>query len=111
MAEFTWIPSIGFTNDSTPKVKTAKFGDGYSQRVPDGINNISQSWNLQFQSQPVEVAEAIEAFFRLKQGVTSFTWVPPGEVAEVKVIAPKWTKTYDSGISRSLSVTFERVYE
>jgi phage-related protein len=111
MADFTWIPSIGFTSDITPRVSTARFGDGYSQRVPDGINNIGYSWNLQFQSITLEDAAAIEAFLVSKQGSLSFTWLPPGESTEVRVICNKWSKTYDSSISRAISATFERVFE
>jgi phage-related protein len=111
MSDFTWLPTIGFTKDTTPKVKTSKFGDGYSQRVPDGINNMVQAWNLQFQAQTLTTAAAIENFLSSKQGVYNFTWTPPGESSEVRVICTKWTKTYDSSISRTISATFERVYE
>lgn len=111
MSEFNYVPSKGFTGDSTPRVRTARFGDGYSQRVAEGINPISQTWNLQFNSKPLDEALAIENFFAARNGVTSFTWTPPDEFTEVKVICQKWAKTYESHISRSITATFERVYE
>jgi phage-related protein len=111
MAEFEYVPSKGFSGDSTPRVRMARFGDGYSQRVAEGINPVNQTWNLQFNSKPLAEAQAIDAFFRVKNGVASFTWVPPDEVTEVKVICQKWSQVYESHISRSITATFERVYE
>lgn len=105
------VPSRGFSSDSTPRVRTARFGDGYSQRVAEGINPINQTWNLQFNSRPIDEANIIEEFFRTKSGVSSFTWLPTGESVEVKVICQKWSKTYESHISANITATFERVYE
>lgn len=110
MADFTYAPSRGFSSDITPSVHTAKFGDGYAQRVIHGINNIASVWNLQFTSQPLADAAAIVAFFEAKAGASSFTWLPPGESTEVMVICSKWSKTYESEISRNITATFERVY-
>jgi phage-related protein len=110
MSEFTWIPSLGFTSESSPRINVASFGDGYTQRVADGINNMKQTWSLQFQSNSIATATAIEAFLVLRGGTTSFTWTPPGESTEIRVICEKWTKTYESSISRNISATFERVY-
>lgn len=110
MAEFTFIPSRGFTAASTPKVNVSKFGDGYSQRTPSGINVIEQTWELSFQSIDVTTANAIEAFFVQRKGATPFSWLPTGEVSEVRVVCTKWNKTYDSHLSSTITATFERVY-
>lgn len=110
MADFTWSPSRGFTSDIVPKVNVAKFGDGYSQRVPSGLNNIEKTWNLTFQSRPLTTIANIEAFLVSKKGSIPFTWLPTGESTEVWVVAPKWSKTYETNISATLSVTFEIVY-
>lgn len=111
MAEFTYLPSRGFSQEVTPRVTTAKFGDGYSQRTLYGINTVGYTWNLTFQSQPLDTANLIIAFFEAKQGATAFTWRPTGESEDVKVICSKWNKTYDTEISRTITATFERVYE
>ena len=110
MADFTYAPSRGFSQDVTPSVHTAKFGDGYAQRVIHGINNLASVWNLTFQSQPLADADAIIAFFETKAGAASFTWLPEGEDTEVLVICSKWNKVYESEISRNITATFERVY-
>ena len=35
-------PDKGFTRSNTPKTHTLSFGDGYEQRIADGINNLAQ---------------------------------------------------------------------
>lgn len=110
MAEFTWVPSRGFSGESTPRVNIAKFGDGYTQRSTIGINVLDKTWNLQFQQNSLDDINSIESFFVTRKGVTPFSWLPPGESIEVKVVCTKWSKTYDSHISATLSATFELVY-
>lgn len=110
MTDFVWTPSRGTTSEVTPSVTTAKFGDGYAQRVVHGINNLGQTWSLTFQSNPLETAAEIIAFLTSKQGVDPFSWIPPGEYVAIDVICSKWSQTYDTEFSRTITVTFEKVY-
>lgn len=48
MAEFTYCPFLGANVTKTPRVRTTQFGDGYMQRVGDGINTAPREWQLQF---------------------------------------------------------------
>jgi phage-related protein len=59
---FTYVPSRGFSRTSKPTVNTVKFGSGYSQRVAYGINNLDDSWDLQFTNQPLSTANNILDF-------------------------------------------------
>lgn len=110
MSDFEWKPSRGFSGETVPRVTVAKFGDGYVQRSTTSINIFDKVWNLQFQQNTISDINAIEAFFVARKGVTPFTWTPPGENTEVKVVCTKWSRVYDSNISASLSATFEQVY-
>ncbi|WP_201035761.1 phage tail protein, partial [Salmonella enterica] len=38
MKTFYWIPREGMQSSVTPAVQTVKFGDGYEQRRPAGLN-------------------------------------------------------------------------
>lgn len=111
MAIFTYIPSTSFSADSTPKVLTAKFGDGYSQRVADGINTIKKEWNLSFNNRSLADALAIKTFFADRKGVEAFSWTPTGEAAAVSVIAPSWKEVYASPLTRTITAKFQIVYE
>jgi phage-related protein len=62
-------------------VLEAKFGDGYSQRMSDGLNTIMETWSLSFQNRPISDINIIRAFLEGKNGVQAFSWDPPGQVA------------------------------
>ncbi len=61
-----------------PRILEVRFGDGYSQRMLDGINTIQDSWQLSFKNRTLIEVRKITAFLEARKGVTSFTWVPPG---------------------------------
>lgn len=105
-------PSIGFSKNIKPAVNIANFGDGYSQRVVDGINNMPGTWRVSFQNQPLNVILAIENFLKARQGSELFYWTPPGDVVTVKVICVDgWDIEYTSHISRTLNTTFTQVFD
>lgn len=111
MDVFEYIPSTGFSLESTPKVLSSNFGDNYSQRVGDGINNIGEEWDLTFTNRKLEDADAIISFFTQKRGTEAFLWTPPGETEQVVVLASSWKKSYSSPATRTISVKFTRTYE
>ena len=112
MAEtFTIVPDRGFSKQSKPRVNTAKFNDGYSQRIAVGINSLDESWNLTFRNRSITEANTIVSFLQARNAVSYFLWTPPGESTQVKVICPEWSVEYNSEFSKSVSCTFNRVYD
>lgn len=109
MSDFNFVPSWGSDLDTEARVNSSKFGDGYEQRVGDGLNTMPLMWNLKFETLTSANADTIENFFRTKNGTTPFTWTPPGK-AEIKVIARKWKRSYPD-YSQSISVVFEQVFD
>ena len=57
------IPDKGLTVNNQPNVLIAKFGDGYEQRVENGINSLNQTLNVNFQDREKAEADAITSFF------------------------------------------------
>lgn len=110
-ATFLNIPDRGFGKTTKARVLTYQYGDGYSQRLADGINNFVNTWSLTFSSQVLTVADDIITFFETTGGYQYFFWTPPGELTEIKVIASDWSKNYESPISRNISVTFTQVFD
>ena len=108
---FTYVPDRGFTRNTKPRVLTYQFGDGYSQRVNDGINNMPSIYNLTFSGRSVTQADAIIAFLTATEGRRYFLWTPPGESYQIKVIASEWSMTHDTSVSRNISVTFTQVFD
>lgn len=111
MTIFTYVPDKGFNKQTTPRVLTTQFGDGYAHRIASGINSIDTTWDVQFSSRSLVDAAAIIAFFEAEAGVGFFQWTPPDEATQYKVICPNWSLVYESPISRSISTKFIRVYQ
>lgn len=116
MSDWNYVPDRGLSKSSTPRIREVKFGDGYSQRMQDGMNYMTETWNLSFANRTFTDIDSMLTFLQGKGGVLAFTWTPPGE-SEIKVICKQWdVSTFfhtgtDSQSYGSLTATFERVYE
>jgi len=110
------IPDKNFTKKSKPTVLKIQFGDGYEQRVAEGINSIQEVYSLSFNSRPKAEIDDIIAFFDNKKGTTAFNYTIPdtnagGNERIVKVVCEDYTQTYAYDDFYSCSATFRRVYE
>ncbi|ARH11771.1 minor tail protein [Vibrio phage VaK] len=76
--EFTYCADKEATGTASFRVRSASFGDGYTQKAGDGINGKRQTWPLSFTKKKAE-AEAIKQFFDDHKGYQSFAWKPPLE--------------------------------
>jgi phage-related protein len=108
---FNWICSIGSIERTIPKVLKAPFGDGYSQRAPDGLNSLLRVWDVQLNNRSSAECDAIIAFLRAQGGCLSFNWTPPSGDAALWVcsIPNGWTRTPQNGPLGSITCTFEEV--
>lgn len=111
------VPDKFFSKNSTPRVLTARFGDGYEQRLADGINNIDQTFEVTFVNRPKAEIDDIVAYFDAKGGATSFNFTYPdsnvGSPAEktVKVVCTTYNQVYVQTDCYTCTATFRRVYE
>ena len=103
----------GFQRTSTPKVHTLSFGDGYEQRIADGINNLQQSMSVSFATRPKAEIDDLVAFFESLGGVSKFrmTIDDTNGAETIKVVCKSWNQTWNYDNFYSLSATFERIYE
>ena len=109
-------PDKGFSRSNEPRVYIAEFGDGYEQRLAKGINNIKQSFSVNFASRPKDEIDDIVTFFESKKGATAFNFVfsdtnAGGNEETVKVVCEKWDQTWEYDDFYNLSATFRRIYE
>lgn len=73
---FTWCvhaQSSGTTNYAT---RSSRFGAGYEQITADGLNNVSEEWNISISGNGA-VIKQVKAFLDLHAGAKSFLWTPP----------------------------------
>ena len=109
-------PDKTLTRNNKPRVIKIQFGDGYEQRVQEGINNIVQSFSVTFNNRPKADIDDIMAFLDNKAGTTAFDFTYPdtnagGNERTVKVVCEDYTQTYSYDDFYSCSATFRRVYE
>lgn len=116
-AAFEATADRGLNRVSTHRVLTAKFGDGYEQRVLDGINNKDDIFNLSFNNRTAEDINLIAAFFDSKAGKNfDFTVTDKfsgGSLANttMKVVCDSYTIDYMREEFHSLRCTLRKVYE
>lgn len=107
----------GMSRASKHRVLTAKFGDGYEQRVVDGINSKDDSFNLSYNNRTAEDINLIAAFFDDKAGKSfNFTVTDKftgGNLANttMKVVCDTYNINYVRENFHSLTCVLRRVYE
>ncbi|WP_337262962.1 MULTISPECIES: phage tail protein [unclassified Serratia (in: enterobacteria)] len=73
---FNYCARVNPVGDYTFRVREVQFGDGYKQRVGDGLNNESQSWQLTFTNNE-QITIEIRDFFKRHAGYKAFKWTSP----------------------------------
>lgn len=73
---FIWKPAYNAQTDLSPRVKNIVLGDGYEQRVQDGINNTLLKFNFQFNGRDLSETTAILHFLKQRAGAESFVFTP-----------------------------------
>jgi len=109
------LPDRGLNRQSTPRVLKVQFGDGYEQRVAEGLNSSQENYQISYSNRPKAEIDDIAAFMDEKKGVTSFNYVIPdtnnGGETTIKVVCDQYNLVYVSDSSYTFTATFRRVYE
>tara|TARA_R100000231_G_scaffold86790_1_gene65890 strand:- start:7958 stop:8344 length:387 start_codon:yes stop_codon:yes gene_type:complete len=103
----------GFQRSSTPNINSISFGDGFEQRIANGINNLRQVMNVTFNTRPKAEIDDLVAFFESLGGVSKFEMIidDTNGSETIKVVCKSWQQTWAFDNFYNLSTTFERVYE
>lgn len=116
-SDFEAIADRGLQRNSKHRVLTAKFGDGYEQRVLDGINTKNDVFNISFNNRKAEDINLIAAFFDNKAGKNfDFTITDTfnsGNLSNttIKVVCEEYNISYIRENFHSLTCALRRVYE
>lgn len=86
------------------------FGDGYTQRSGDGLNDEGRTWTAVWPVLTYEQLYEIEGFFRAHKGYVAFFWKGPGDTETMKYRCKTWQRSFAGG-KPSLSATMERVFD
>jgi phage-related protein len=109
---FTWKVTTAASGTGDFAVRESKFGDGYSQIVPAGINNEAQTWNVELIGRDRAGNYGVRdplAFLRARKGGTSFFWKPPLGVQGYYVCKGYGIRDVGGGLF-SLTAKFEQVF-
>ena len=109
MNTFIWGPGPDPVETKKPRVITAQFGDGYQQRIGDGINKNPRTWSLKFTRLTADI-DAIAAFLDSHAGLDAFVWVPPTGPTG-KWICAEWSRRVPIRDLHELTATFVEVFE
>ena len=109
---FFWIPSYSPTISTEPSVRTLKFGDGYEQRTPDGINTNLLKISLTYDNRDEAESTAIAHFLNERGGSEAFVYLPPSPYSSMKkFVCRKWDVTMNFDNNYSIKVDLEEVVE
>jgi phage-related protein len=107
---FFWTPSYNAAVNQEPIVKTIKFGDGYEQRIPDGIHNNLIKIDLSFDKRETYETAAIIHFLTLRKGSEAFVFsLPEPYTSSRLVICRNWSNNYNFSNNYNIKATFEEV--
>lgn len=109
-------PDKQFTRTNNPRVHLVQFGDGYEQRLQNGINSLNQEISVSFATRPKAEIDDLVAFFESLAGVTKFRFdiadTNAGSSTEtIKVVCSTWEQKWEYDDYYTLDATFRRVYE
>jgi len=108
--QFFWLPSYGLTVRQEPKVKVIKFGDGYEQRVPDGVNYSLLTLDYSFDNRNLKETSAILHFLLQRNGSESFMYTPLSPYDTQKLfVCRTWDHTQNFIDNFSIKARFEEV--
>lgn len=111
MATFDFTPDFGAQAAYKPRVRVTRFGDGYEQRVGDGVNIRPASWPLKFAMRDDTERDGILAFLEARNGVEAFDWTPPFGGASIRVVCRAWDWTPEKANLNTITAQFEQVFE
>jgi len=115
--DFIAVADRGLSKTTQHRVLTAQFGDGYSQRVRDGINTKVERFSISFNNRSAEEINLIAAYFDSKAGlhfvlnITDTFTSGALSASAIKVICNEYSTQYTNTVNHSLTTTFRRVYE
>lgn len=94
------------------RLNVAQFGDGYSQRTPDGINYIQRKWTVAWDNLTASELTTVQTFLDIIGDGQYFTWQPPGLGASLKWILDGETRiAAKSGNLYAVSFSCKQVYD
>lgn len=108
-----WLPDWPVSMEREPRIRIAKFGDGYEQRIIDGLNPMQTTWHVSWKMRARTLLVDMETYLTAQYGA-AFPFLDPQTEAIVQVFCDSWQlqwqhkgRNTDYG---DLSADFRRAY-
>jgi phage-related protein len=118
MANFIALPLpekilVDAGKTTTFRTLRASFGDGYSQRAPDGINARSDKWDIKWGALTPSELQIVEAALDSVGGHGVLLWTPIGETVQKKFVNTKatYSRTRVNSTAYTVSVSLDEVFD
>lgn len=103
--------SFGSTREANPRLRAVKFGDGYEQIAPDGINHNPLRFSVAFAKRSRREAQYILDFLEARGGYEEFYWVPPAPYDSRRLFRAKtWKHIPHEFNDEEITADFEQVF-
>lgn len=110
---FFWKPSYSSQIMHSPRVLRLKFGNGYEQRIEDGINSNLISLDLTFENRDENESTAILHFLQARNGKESFVYNVPSIYSRTtfptRYLCSSWNSIYNFYKNYTIRMTLEEV--
>lgn len=102
----------GFTRNIKQDILVAKFGDGYEQRVGNGLNSKKEVYNVSFKNRKAADINDLAEFFDTYTGKNFTIRITNSNGTEsITVVCETYSISYTQPEVHTLSATLRRVYE
>lgn len=113
MTAFTPPQPPAISSQRTRKYRAFKsqFGGGYISSAPDGINNIIDSWQLNFENLNQTDRNTLVAFFDSVGSWATWTWQAPGDsVSKTWLVVDQWQETASAGNVFTIQINIQQLF-
>ena len=97
--------------NARPKVNTLSFGDGFEQRLTEGLNQNPLSVNLSFELSQIDADTAIAFLNARVEDGASFDYTLPSETSSRKFVCTSFPRSIPFLNRVTLSCVFREVFE
>jgi phage-related protein len=114
-----WCAALPAEATTSRRLRVAQFGDGYAQRILDGINNIQRTFTLRYEEKTDTVIKAMTAYLEAQRG-NAFPFKDQATDVTYQVWCDEWSVEWQrarfaadgqrSELRGSLSVEFVLAY-
>lgn len=112
----TLFPTIAVSQASSRSsardMVAVKYGNGYEQRLPNGINYKRDMWSVSWDGLNTTDKNTIVSFINTVSDGSTIQWTSPFDTTEKKyVLEGDWSISDTNGAIYSIQITLRQVYD